>query len=95
MGTRRQRRLRFVSEIMKILEDGEWHCLNELTNMTGLTSGEVSGLLRGEQVERMTERECISPLSWRMGEILYYRKPTDASVGGENCQVIGSVTESE
>jgi hypothetical protein len=56
MGSRRKRRERYLSVIMDILKDGEWHSLHDLAYEVKLTTSEVTGLLRGEAVVRDSEK---------------------------------------
>ena len=55
-GTRKKRRERYLSVIMYILKDGEWHSLHDLAYEVKLTVREVAGLLRGQDVLRDDER---------------------------------------
>jgi hypothetical protein len=55
-GSRKKRRERYLSVIMDILKDGEWHSVHDLAYEVKLTAREVTGLLRGEAVVRDDER---------------------------------------
>ena len=55
-GRRKKRRERYLSVIMDILKDGEWHSVHDLAYEVKLTAREVTGLLRGEAVVRDDER---------------------------------------
>ena len=55
-GSRKKRRERYLSVIMDILKDGEWHSLHDIAYEVKLTAREVAGFLRGEAVARDGER---------------------------------------
>lgn len=55
-GSRKKRRERYLSVIMDILKNGEWHSLHDLAYEVKLTAREVAGFLRGEAVVREDER---------------------------------------
>jgi hypothetical protein len=51
-GRRKKRRERYLSVIMEILKDGEWHSLHDIAYEMKLTAREVAGFLRGAAVVR-------------------------------------------
>jgi hypothetical protein len=55
-GSRKKRRERYLSVIMDILKNGEWHSLHDLAYEVKLTAREIAGFLRGEAVVRDDER---------------------------------------
>ncbi len=55
-GSRKKRRERYLSVIMDILKNGEWHSLHDLAYEVKLTAREVAGFLRGAAVVREDER---------------------------------------
>jgi hypothetical protein len=55
-GCRKKRRERYLSIIMDVLKDGEWHSLHDIAYEVKLTAREVAGFLRGASVVRDDER---------------------------------------
>jgi len=51
-GSRKKRRERYLSVIMDVLKDGEWHSLHDIAYEVKLTAREVAGFLRGAAVVR-------------------------------------------
>jgi len=51
-GSRTKRRERYLSVIMDVLKDGEWHYLHDIAYEVKLTAREVAGFLRGAAVVR-------------------------------------------
>jgi hypothetical protein len=55
-GSRAKRRERYLSVIMDILKNGEWHSLHDIAYEVKLTVREIAGFLRGAAVVRDDER---------------------------------------